>query len=231
MDQLPQLYGRLHSSPSGLNDHEQHPVNVSRRNYFRSKSGRSLYVSICNMHQYISQNPDWFEKQLAPARVSSDDSSKPRLPAVPAPSPPPKPACFSSYQQERRFDSGLVLNEVMVRMPSLEDGLPRRNMVLLTPGSSPSPGPCPSPGLCPSPDLPCCSLSMLESSSRCLKSVQSTFDLQARSRESTCHRFCVSSLSGPQLVSLKFHQKNLAPPLPSRLRPSSRRGCAQSPSR
>uniref|UniRef100_A0A7N6BPP2 Interleukin-17 receptor D n=1 Tax=Anabas testudineus TaxID=64144 RepID=A0A7N6BPP2_ANATE len=63
MDQLPQLFSRLHSS---LADREQQPLNVSRRNYFRSKSGRSLYVSICNMHQHISQNPDWFEKQLAP---------------------------------------------------------------------------------------------------------------------------------------------------------------------
>uniref|UniRef100_A0A3Q1HJP3 Interleukin-17 receptor D n=1 Tax=Anabas testudineus TaxID=64144 RepID=A0A3Q1HJP3_ANATE len=65
MDQLPQLFSRLHSS---LADREQQPLNVSRRNYFRSKSGRSLYVSICNMHQHISQNPDWFEKQLAPQR-------------------------------------------------------------------------------------------------------------------------------------------------------------------
>uniref|UniRef100_A0A3Q0SB16 Interleukin-17 receptor D n=1 Tax=Amphilophus citrinellus TaxID=61819 RepID=A0A3Q0SB16_AMPCI len=86
MDQLPQLFGRLHAGQSGLTEREQQPLNVSRRNYFRSKSGRSLYVSICNMHQHISQNPDWFEKQLL----------------------------------EQRFDSGLVLNEVVVRTPSLE---------------------------------------------------------------------------------------------------------------
>jgi len=169
MDQLPQLFNLLHSSQSGLADHEQQPVNVSRRNYFRSKSGRSLYVSICNMHQYICQNPDWFEKQLAPAggsSASSDSSSKPPpLPAVPAPSPPPKPACSSSHQPEQRFDSGLVLNEVMVRTPSLEgvDTVTRRNMLLLAPGSSPSPDPGQSPNLspgpCPSPDLPPCSLS------------------------------------------------------------------------
>uniref|UniRef100_A0A087XSM0 Interleukin-17 receptor D n=1 Tax=Poecilia formosa TaxID=48698 RepID=A0A087XSM0_POEFO len=93
MDQLPQLYGRLHSSQSALADSEQQPVNISRRNYFRSKSGRSLYVSICNMHQHISQNSDWFEKQPSP----------------------PGPACSSSVPQpERLFDSGVVLNEVLV---------------------------------------------------------------------------------------------------------------------
>uniref|UniRef100_A0A665VNT9 Interleukin-17 receptor D n=1 Tax=Echeneis naucrates TaxID=173247 RepID=A0A665VNT9_ECHNA len=113
MDQLPQLFSRLHSSQSSLADREQQPVNVSRRNYFRSKSGRSLYVSICNMHQHISQNPDWFEKQL----------------------PPP---CLSSTQPEQRFDSGLVLNEVVARTPSLDggNGLPRRNLLLLAPTST-----------------------------------------------------------------------------------------------
>uniref|UniRef100_A0AAQ5ZSV8 Interleukin-17 receptor D n=1 Tax=Amphiprion ocellaris TaxID=80972 RepID=A0AAQ5ZSV8_AMPOC len=131
MDQLPQLFSRLHSSQSSLAEREQQPLNVSRRNYFRSKSGRSLYVSICNMHQHISQNPDWFEKQLAPS--------------------------------EQRFESGLVLNEVVVRTLPLEgsDTEPRRNMLLLAPGSSsslnlgpsPSPGLCPSPGPCPSPSL------------------------------------------------------------------------------
>uniref|UniRef100_I3J9A9 Interleukin-17 receptor D n=1 Tax=Oreochromis niloticus TaxID=8128 RepID=I3J9A9_ORENI len=108
MDQLPQLFSRLHSSHSSLTDREQQPLNVSRRNYFRSKSGRSLYVSICNMHQHISQNPDWFEKQLAPAG--------------------------------QRFDSGLVLNEVVVRMPSLEsgEGVTGRNVLQLAPGSNSS---------------------------------------------------------------------------------------------
>uniref|UniRef100_A0A3B4ZWX8 Interleukin-17 receptor D n=1 Tax=Stegastes partitus TaxID=144197 RepID=A0A3B4ZWX8_9TELE len=129
MDQLPQLFSRLHSSQSSLAEREQQPLNVSRRNYFRSKSGRSLYVSICNMHQHISQNPDWFEKQLSP------------------------PPCYSSSQPEQRFDSGLVLNEVVVRTPPLEgsDRAPRRNMLLLAPGSSSSlnlgPSPSPSPGL------------------------------------------------------------------------------------
>uniref|UniRef100_A0A8D3CY26 Interleukin-17 receptor D n=1 Tax=Scophthalmus maximus TaxID=52904 RepID=A0A8D3CY26_SCOMX len=69
MDQLPQLFSRLHSGHSGLSEREQQPLNVSRRNYFRSKSGRSLYVSICNMHQHVGQNPDWFERQLAPKRT------------------------------------------------------------------------------------------------------------------------------------------------------------------
>lgn len=175
MDQLPQLFSRLHSSQSSLADRESQPLNVSRRNYFRSKSGRSLYVSICNMHQHISQNPDWFEKQLAPSGGSSASSKHPPAPADPAPSPPPKPHCSStSSQPEQRFDSGLVLNEVVVKTPSLEGGkgAPRRNMFLLAPGSShspsPSPGPCPSPGLCPSPSpgLPHCSLSMQGATSR-----------------------------------------------------------------
>uniref|UniRef100_A0A7N8WTZ1 Interleukin-17 receptor D n=1 Tax=Mastacembelus armatus TaxID=205130 RepID=A0A7N8WTZ1_9TELE len=80
MDQLPQLFSRLHSGHPGL---AEQPLNVSRRNYFRSKSGRSLYVSICNMHQHISQNPDWFEKQLTPVGGSSSSSTKhPSLPTV-----------------------------------------------------------------------------------------------------------------------------------------------------
>lgn len=181
MDQLPQLFSRLHSSQSSLTDRESQPLNVSRRNYFRSKSGRSLYVSICNMHQHISQNPDWFEKQLAPSGGSSASSKHPPVPADPAPSPPPKPHCSStSSEPEQRFDSGLVLNEVVVKTPSLEGGkgAPRGNMLLLAPGSShspsPSPGPCPSPGLCPSPSpglcpspgLPHCSLSMQGATSR-----------------------------------------------------------------
>ncbi|XP_038553249.1 interleukin-17 receptor D [Micropterus salmoides] len=175
MDQLPQLFSRLHSSQSSLADRETQPHNVSRRNYFRSKSGRSLYVSICNMHQYISQNCDWFEKQLAPSGSSSASSSKhPSVSADPAPSPPPK------SQPARRFDSGVVLNEVVVKTPPLEGGKgpSKRNMLLLAPGSSPSPshtpspGPCPSPGLCPSPGfcpspgLPHCSLSTLGPTSR-----------------------------------------------------------------
>uniref|UniRef100_A0A3Q2UMS9 Interleukin-17 receptor D n=1 Tax=Fundulus heteroclitus TaxID=8078 RepID=A0A3Q2UMS9_FUNHE len=157
MDQLPQLYGRLHSRQSALADPEQPPINISRRNYFRSKSGRSLYVSICNMHQHISQNPDWFEKQPSPAGRPSDSSAKDAQSA-----PPPEPGCSSGPQPERRLESGLVLNEVLVRAPSLEevDGVPRRNVLLLAPGSSRS------PNVCPSPELPHCSLSIPGSTSR-----------------------------------------------------------------
>nr|XP_054587200.1 interleukin-17 receptor D [Nothobranchius furzeri] len=155
MDQLPQLYTRLHSCQSGLVDQEQHPINVSRRNYFRSKSGRSLYVSICNMHQHISQNPDWFEKQLSPAGPS-EFSGKPAPPPVPVPNPHLKSSCCSAPQSGQRFDSGLVLNDVLERTPSLDgvDVVSRRNVLLLAPGSDCSPASCPSPGLCPSPDLP-----------------------------------------------------------------------------
>ncbi|XP_027859584.1 interleukin-17 receptor D [Xiphophorus couchianus] len=142
MDQLPQLYGQLHSSRSALADPEQQPDNISRRNYFRSKSGRSLYVSICNMHQHISQNPDWFEKQPSPPGASSapsDSSSSKHAPL------PPQPTCSASVPQpEQRFDSGVVLNEVLVRTPSME-GLEeeaRRNVLLLAAGSSPEPPHC-----------------------------------------------------------------------------------------
>lgn len=175
MDQLPQLFSRLHSSQPSLVDRESQPLNVSRRNYFRSKSGRSLYVSICNMHQHISQNPDWFEKQLAPSGNSSASSRSPPVSADAAPSPPPKAHCSStSSQPEQRFDSGLVLNEVVVKTPSLESGKGAlgRNMLLLAPGASasltpgPSHSPSPPPGLCPSPELPHCSLSLQEETSR-----------------------------------------------------------------
>ncbi|CAG5977822.1 unnamed protein product [Menidia menidia] len=92
MDQLPQLFSLLHSGPSGFGEHEQTPVNVSRRNYFRSKSGRSLYVSICNMHQYMCQNPDWFEKQPAPPAGASSAPPDPPLQTPPPPSSPERPA-------------------------------------------------------------------------------------------------------------------------------------------
>lgn len=181
MDQLPQLFSRLHSTQSGLVDRESQPLNVSRRNYFRSKSGRSLYVSICNMHQHISQNPDWFEKQLAPARSpSASTPSPPPLHSVPAHDAPAKSPCSSpSSPLEGGFDTGLLLNEVMVKNPALEngDGAQRRNMLLLASGSSlslslgpnPSPGPSPSPSPSPSPGpspSPHCSLSKLGNTSR-----------------------------------------------------------------
>uniref|UniRef100_A0A8D0L3T5 Interleukin-17 receptor D n=1 Tax=Sphenodon punctatus TaxID=8508 RepID=A0A8D0L3T5_SPHPU len=92
MDNLPQLYSHLHSRDLSLHDAEQYPVNISKRNYFRSKSGRSLYVAICNMHQFIDQEPDWFEKQF-----------------IPFPLPP------LHYQEPamEKFDSGLVLNDLV----------------------------------------------------------------------------------------------------------------------
>uniref|UniRef100_A0A8C1ZCU3 Interleukin-17 receptor D n=1 Tax=Cyprinus carpio TaxID=7962 RepID=A0A8C1ZCU3_CYPCA len=102
MDQLPLLFARLHSRQLSLTHREPQPPNVSKRNYFRSKSGRSLYVAICNMHQHIEQEPDWFEKQLMPP------PSK-RL-------PPPE-----------KLDSGLVLNEVKLKHPSESDCPVRSN--------------------------------------------------------------------------------------------------------
>ncbi|XP_051032701.1 interleukin-17 receptor D isoform X2 [Phodopus roborovskii] len=92
MDNLPELCSHLHSgehSPQGLG---QHPGNHSRRNYFRSKSGRSLYVAICNMHQFIDEAPDWFEKQFIPFHPPAARYQEPVL---------------------EKFDSGLVLNDVI----------------------------------------------------------------------------------------------------------------------
>ncbi|XP_035518287.1 interleukin-17 receptor D [Morone saxatilis] len=226
MDQLPQLFSRLHSSQSSFSDRESQPHNISRRNYFRSKSGRSLYVSVCNMHQHISQNPDWFEKQLAPSggsspsSASSGSSSKhPPLPADPAPSPPPKPHCSSSEassQPEQRFDSGLVLNEVAVKMPSLECGKggPRRNMLLLAPGSSPSlnlgisHSPSPSPGLCPSPGLAHCSLSMLGPTSR------STSGISGELPEESSSSSSAPSILQDEIcpVAVQAEESGLSPP-------------------
>ncbi|KAF3829040.1 hypothetical protein GH733_003304 [Mirounga leonina] len=94
MDNLPQLCSHLHSRDHGLPEPGQYPGQVSRRNYFRSKSGRSLYVAICNMHQFIDEEPDWFEKQFVPLRPPPLHSREPVL---------------------EKFDSGLVLNDVMCK--------------------------------------------------------------------------------------------------------------------
>lgn len=94
MDNLPQLCSHLHSRDHSVREPGPHPGNVSRRNYFRSKSGRSLYVAICNMHQFIDEEPDWFEKQF----VSSH---------------PPPPRAREPVLE--KFDSGLVLNDVMCK--------------------------------------------------------------------------------------------------------------------
>ncbi|KAM4612850.1 interleukin-17 receptor D [Polymixia lowei] len=164
---------RLHSNQSSLMDREPQPQNLSKRNYFRSKSGRSLYVAICNMHQYISHNPDWFLTQLDPSSSSPSSSS------VPAQGDPPQPSCSSSSPHRERLDSGLVLNEVLLKTSSLEGGdRLKRNMLLLAPGSGPSlslapspslslaPSPSPSLAPSPSPSLPHCSLSGPPSTSR-----------------------------------------------------------------
>ncbi|XP_074140516.1 interleukin-17 receptor D isoform X2 [Sminthopsis crassicaudata] len=92
MDQLPQLYSHLHSRDAP--EAGPAPGQLSKRNYFRSRAGRALYVAICNMHQYMAQEPDWFEKQFLP---------------FPPPAPHfPEPAMA-------KFDSGLVLNEAACR--------------------------------------------------------------------------------------------------------------------
>ncbi|XP_019392441.1 PREDICTED: interleukin-17 receptor D isoform X1 [Crocodylus porosus] len=92
MDNLPQLYSHLHSRDLSCQDSEVYLVNISKRNYFRNKSGRSLYVAICNMHQFIDQEPDWFEKQFIPF--------------------PPPPLHYQELVMEK-FDSGLVLNDLV----------------------------------------------------------------------------------------------------------------------
>ncbi|XP_042535992.1 interleukin-17 receptor D [Dipodomys spectabilis] len=95
MDNLPQLCSHLHSAdPRRRPEPGSQPGHGSRRNYFRSKSGRSLYVAICNMHRFMDEEPDWFEKQL-----------------VPLPLPP---LCRREPVLEK-FDSGLVLNDVVFR--------------------------------------------------------------------------------------------------------------------
>lgn len=153
MDQLPQLFSRLHSSHSSLWDGA--PSNVSRRNYFRSKSGRSLYVSICNMHQFISQSPDWFDQQLHPPA------------AGPAHVTPPASCEAVATATAAAPPSTLVLNEVATKTL---DSAPKRNLVLLAPGSRPESGPSSSlspsysPGFDPGPH---CSRSLTRGSSRC----------------------------------------------------------------
>ncbi|XP_048211736.1 interleukin-17 receptor D isoform X2 [Perognathus longimembris pacificus] len=94
MDHLPQLCSHLHSADPGLRELGPHPGTGSRRNYFRSKSGRSLYVAICNMHRFLEEEPDWFEKQLVPF---------------------PPPALCRRESVLQKFDSGLVLNDVIFK--------------------------------------------------------------------------------------------------------------------
>lgn len=102
MDHLPQLYSHLYSKELSLQDHEHYPTNISKRNYFRSKAGRSLYVAICNMHQYIDQEPDWFEKEQIPSHSPTLHYQEPVM---------------------EKFDSGLVLNDVTGK-PGTEHDFP-----------------------------------------------------------------------------------------------------------
>ncbi|XP_071982988.1 interleukin-17 receptor D [Engystomops pustulosus] len=108
MDHLPQLYSHLYSRELSLQDHEHYPTNISKRNYFRSKAGRSLYVAICNMHQYIDQEPDWFEKEHVPSHSPTLHYQEPVM---------------------EKFDSGLVLNDVTVKQ-GVEQDLPVKADVL-----------------------------------------------------------------------------------------------------
>ncbi|XP_073667357.1 interleukin-17 receptor D isoform X3 [Tursiops truncatus] len=94
MDHLPQLCSHLHSQDLSPQEPGLQPGRISRRNYFRSKSGRSLYVAICNMHQFIDEEPDWFEKQFVPFHLPPLRYREPVL---------------------KKFDSGLVLNEVLCK--------------------------------------------------------------------------------------------------------------------
>ncbi|XP_054992949.1 interleukin-17 receptor D [Sorex araneus] len=94
MDHLPQLCAHLHARDPRPPEPGPHPGHGSRRNYFRSKAGRSLYVAICNMHQLIDEEPDWFEKQFVPC-------------------PPPPPRLREPVLE--KFDSGLVLNDVLCK--------------------------------------------------------------------------------------------------------------------
>ncbi|OXB83030.1 UNVERIFIED_CONTAM: hypothetical protein H355_001373, partial [Colinus virginianus] len=117
MDNLPQLYSHLHSRDLSVQDSEVFPVNVSKRNYFRSKSGRSLYVAICNMHQFIDQEPDWFEKQF--------------IPFLPHPLHYPEPVM-------EKFDSGLVLNDLVNKQAADDDFYLKTDVNIISAGNSDS---------------------------------------------------------------------------------------------
>uniref|UniRef100_A0A8C9FV76 Interleukin-17 receptor D n=1 Tax=Pavo cristatus TaxID=9049 RepID=A0A8C9FV76_PAVCR len=117
MDNLPQLYSHLHSRDLSVQDSEVFPVNVSKRNYFRSKSGRSLYVAICNMHQFIDQEPDWFEKQFIPFL--------------------PHPLHYSEPVMEK-FDSGLVLNDLVNKQVADDDFYLKTDVNIISAGNSDS---------------------------------------------------------------------------------------------
>lgn len=199
MDQLPQLFSRLHSSHSSLWDGA--PPNVSRRNYFRSKSGRSLYVSICNMHQFISQSPDWFDQQLHPQTGSPSHAALP----VSCEAAATATAAAATVPQ-----SSLVLNEVTVKTL---DSAPKRNLVLMKPGSRPDSGhssslsPSYSPGYDPGPH---CSRSLPRDSSRCSSALSAPSSPSCSSALSSVNVPClkVPSVAGASssLEQLRPHQ-------------------------
>ncbi|XP_053725186.1 interleukin-17 receptor D [Synchiropus splendidus] len=205
MDQLPQLFARLHSSQAAVLDRDSQPLNVSRRNYFRSKSGRSLYVAICNMHQHISQNPDWFERQLAPAGPSS---FSPAAPSVSDQEASAEACSSSSSHPEARLDGGLVLNEVVVRKPSSEsgDGALKRNVLLLAPESVPSLSESPSS----SPGLPHCSLSSKALTSRSTSGLSRSLPEESSSSSSSSAPSILQEDPCPS--SIQTEEVPLAPP-------------------
>ncbi|XP_049632183.1 interleukin-17 receptor D [Suncus etruscus] len=104
MDHLPQLCAHLHTRGRLLQEPGQCPGHAGRRNYFRSKAGRALYVAICNMHQFLDEEPDWFEKQFLPCH------------------PPPARARAPGLE---KFDSGLVLNDVACKAGPESDCCPK----------------------------------------------------------------------------------------------------------
>ena len=134
MDQLSQLVVCLH--PGGAwdsSDRTAPPVNASRRNYFRSRSGRALYVAICNMHQHISH-------QDAPPAATASCSS----PAI---------ACSSSSSSSGappQGESSLGLREVLVKTPDGRRDRLQRNTLLLADGSNPALAACSLAGVVPS---------------------------------------------------------------------------------
>ncbi|XP_071193141.1 interleukin-17 receptor D-like [Salvelinus alpinus] len=103
-----------------LPEREPQPLNISKRNYFRSKSGRSLYVAICNMHQHISLEPDWFERQVKPAPSAPPLKQRDTAGA----------SLSSSSPHMEKFDSGLVLDEVLFKLPSESEGTLKGNVLL-----------------------------------------------------------------------------------------------------
>ncbi|XP_042195696.1 interleukin-17 receptor D isoform X2 [Callorhinchus milii] len=110
MEHFPQLYSHLHARDHSGAEREPHSVHISKSNYFRSRSGRSLYIAICNMKQLMEQEPDWFQKQL--------------MPTVPS---------LAHHRAPVRVDSGLVLNEVVFKQPVTEHDFHLKTIADVTP--------------------------------------------------------------------------------------------------